>query len=361
MKNFLFSFCMLVSVVANAQTGVYGCKFTNPQVLDVGGVAKFRFVINMVAEVPFNLGSTNFRYNINQNALANPVIVANAFPTTAGFGLSTTTGTSATTGVQSINTVYNGAPDMSPVAVLGLTPVPLITMEYDITNSALTTDLVFRQITAGNPRTTALDDNKTVTLIQSAPLFMSLLAVPLPIELISFTAVEKGATNEILWETATEENVRIFVVERSLNGSDWTKLGETEPNNAKRYSMSDRNPAKTTYYRLRNIDNDGQTEVSQMVVVNRKNKDSKGIKFVASPNPVADVVKITFDNGVKGSVTTNIINVAGQVVHTQFTAALSKDAEVTTYDVNMSDLPAGTYFFQVSSDTDEFVQTIVKQ
>jgi hypothetical protein len=234
-------------------------------------------------------------------------------------------------------------------------------MQFDIVNQALTTDLVFRQVSGTNPRTTLLDDDKISTLWQDPAAFMSLLAVNLPIELLSFTASEKGNANEILWETVSEENVRIFVVERSLNGSDWTLLGEATPNNAKRYTMLDRNPAKTTYYRLRNIDNDGKTELSQMIVVNRKNKDSKGIKFNVSPNPVADVVKVTFDNGVKGSVTTNIINVSGQVVHTQLTAALSKDAEVTTYNVDMGYLPAGTYFFKVNSDTDEFVQTIVKQ
>jgi hypothetical protein len=357
MKNFLLSFCMLLGVVANAQIGTYGCTFSNPQVLPGD---KFRITINVVAGIPFNLGSTNFRYNVTPTALTYPVVVNDVFPS-PDFGATTTTGsTSLTTqsGISTINTSFNGTANASTIAV-GTTPVPMVTVEYTIANNLLTSDFVYRQTT--NPKTTALDDDKVTTLISTPALYTSLLAVALPIELISFSAAEKDNVNEILWETATEENVRIFVVERSLNGSDWTLLGEEKPNNSKRYTMMDRNPAKTTYYRLRNIDNDGKTELSQMIVVNRKTKNSKGIKFTASPNPVADVVKIAFDNGVKGSVTTNIMNVAGQIVHTQLTAALSKDVEITTYDVNMSDLPAGTYFFQVSTDTDEFVQTIVKQ
>ncbi len=360
---------MLVGVVVNGQpstpAGTYICTFTDPEVLPND---KFRVIISVTASntpiapatattFPFVMGSTNFRFNFNKLALSNLVVTGDAF-LAPDFGTTTTNGTSYATGTGSVNTIYSGAANAGTLSV-GATPVPMVTLEFNIIDATQNAVLLFRPLSGGNPRTTALDDDKITTLIQ-AP-FPVPAVMPLPIELVSFTAQEKDNVNEILWETSTEENVRIFVVERSLNGSDWTKLGEAAPNKSMRYSMLDRNPAKTTYYRLRNIDNDGQTELSQMVVVNRKNKDSKGIKFTASPNPVADVVKITFDNAVKGSVTTNIMNVSGQVVHTQLTAALAKDAEVTTYDVNMSDLPAGTYFFQVSTDTEEFVQTIVKQ
>jgi hypothetical protein len=365
MKNFLFSFCMLASVVANAQSS-YGCTFSNLEVLPGD---KFRCVIGMTVGptgTTFNVGSTNFRFNFNKDAITAPVIVGDGFPP-PDFGTSTTTGTNNVSGTASINTVYSGANNGGTV-VIGVTSVPLVTLEFNIINPALTPNLAFRLATAATPRTTVLDDDKTTTILQNPAIFVdNVINTPvgfnivLPIDLLSFTAIEKDAVNEILWVTAREENVRLFVVERSLNGTVWTKLGEALPNKSMRYSMVDANPAKITYYRLRNIDSDTRSDVSDIAVVNRKAKDSNGIKFNVSPNPTADVVKVNFYSGVKGTVTTTLMNVAGQVLHTQIDAALSNDVELTTYNVDMNNLPAGTYFLKVSSDKEEMVETIVKQ
>jgi surface protein len=150
------------SVVVNVSTNSsYGLEFSSPVIAG----NKFRVNIRLTSTIPFSVGSTNFRFNFNKLALNNLVIYSDNFPL-PDFGGTTTTGTSYTIGIASINTVYIGAANMSPISV-PVSGIDVITVEFNILNPTLTTGLVWRLTTGANPRTTLLDD-KVTTIPQNS-------------------------------------------------------------------------------------------------------------------------------------------------------------------------------------------------
>lgn len=95
---------------------------------------------------------------------------------------------------------------------------------------------------------------------------------PLPIELLSFNAVANSDQVDLLWATASERNNDHFTVERSANAVDFEPVvrvpGAGDSQSLLHYQDVDRAPLPgLSYYRLRQTDRDGTTEVSGMVPV----------------------------------------------------------------------------------------------
>lgn len=97
-------------------------------------------------------------------------------------------------------------------------------------------------------------------------------ANPLPIELLSFTAVPIGEHVDLRWSTASEQNNDHFTVERSADAVNYTPLlqvpGAGNSQGVLNYSNVDPSPLDgLSYYRLRQTDIDGTSVVSDAVPV----------------------------------------------------------------------------------------------
>jgi hypothetical protein len=182
------------------------------------------------------------------------------------------------------------------------------------------------------------------------------IASPLPIALKSFTASETGKTNSLFWETASEKNLRAFVIERSVDGFAWSKLTEVQPNTSKQYSTEDRSPYMTTYYRLKNVDTDGKEDVSKVIVVKR----STG-KFNLNnvfPNPTDNDLTVQFETANTATVQIAVTDILGRMVlHQEIEAVTGLNSIV----VNTSTLSAGTYLLSLSDGNNTLTQRVVKQ
>ncbi len=179
---------------------------------------------------------------------------------------------------------------------------------------------------------------------------------PLPINLKSFSASEKGNANVINWETAVEQNVRNFVVEKSNNGSTWTTVGTKSPDASKRYMMIDASPFPTSYYRLKNVDKDGRFDYSTIVVVERNT--GKFTFTSVTPNPTSYDLNVKFETAENAEIKLNVIDILGKVVLIQNIEALKG---INTVTVNTSVLPAGAYFLNINNGVNTLTQRIVKQ
>lgn len=96
--------------------------------------------------------------------------------------------------------------------------------------------------------------------------------VVLPVQLTTFTAVRNKSDVALQWQTATERNSRQFVVERSVDGLQFTSIGTVQATGQtaqhETYSFSDLNPQNgTAYYRLRIVDRDGAFSFSPVRTV----------------------------------------------------------------------------------------------
>ncbi|GAB3029669.1 endonuclease/exonuclease/phosphatase family protein [Spirosoma pulveris] len=97
-------------------------------------------------------------------------------------------------------------------------------------------------------------------------------ANPLPVRLSSFGAKAIGETVSISWTTANEANSAYFEVERSVDAREFGAIGRvTAAGNAqatKNYGLVDEHPLSgTNYYRLKQVDLDGQVAYSTIVSV----------------------------------------------------------------------------------------------
>jgi hypothetical protein len=101
----------------------------------------------------------------------------------------------------------------------------------------------------------------------------------LPIELISFTGEKSGNNNILKWSTASEINNEYFVIEKSIDAIDFELVGtESGAGNSMvilEYSMIDNNPYDLTYYRLKQVDIDGDFKYSTIISVEKEKSKIK--------------------------------------------------------------------------------------
>jgi len=115
---------------------------------------------------------------------------------------------------------------------------------------------------------------------------------PLPVTLTAFAAKEQAGAVALTWQTASERNADYFVVERAQQaGGPFVAAGQVVAQGMSSrplaYGFSDaeatRNSPATLYYRLRQVDRDGQFDFSPVVVVALRGGNAPGL--TAYPNP----------------------------------------------------------------------------
>jgi hypothetical protein len=185
---------------------------------------------------------------------------------------------------------------------------------------------------------------------------------PLPVELISFTA--RVINNKVLlnWQTATEINNFGFDILRQahtstpLSATGWDKIGfvsgNGNSNSPKDYLFED-NPALSGkyYYRLKQIDNDGQFEYSKIIEVtlNAPNSFELSQNY---PNPFNPTTIISYTLPVAANVKLTVYNILGQEVKT----LVNEYKEPGTYgfNFNASELNSGLYIYKLEAGS--FIQ-----
>lgn len=125
--------------------------------------------------------------------------------------------------------------------------------------------------------------------------------VPLPVELSSFTVNAKENVAELNWETATEVDNYGFEIQRSIKNSKWEKVGfvngNGNSNSPKYYDFIDSSIPETGeyFYRLKQIDIDGQFEYSDVVNVFVEVKKMEYRLNQNYPNPFNPSTNISYE------------------------------------------------------------------
>ncbi|WMN07161.1 T9SS type A sorting domain-containing protein [Marivirga arenosa] len=113
-------------------------------------------------------------------------------------------------------------------------------------------------------------------------------ANPLPVEFTYFIADNKPNRVELNWQTASEHNNDFFEVQRSFDGKQFDVLGVVNGSGDSKelidYGFIDYSPlAGKTYYRLRQVDFDGNFEYSDVLEISRIQETD----LSAVPNPTS--------------------------------------------------------------------------
>jgi len=147
----------------------------------------------------------------------------------------------------------------------------------------------------------------------------------MPIELTSFTAFNSDCGEIRLdWETASERNSDYMEVLRSMDGNEFIALGRisgtnTESRLPKSYSFTDNFDLidrQKYYYRLKQVDFDGRSELFKIVSIENICTETKPTLDIY-PNPAFDLVNLKVV-GVKeqSQILMHLTNASGELVKT---------------------------------------------
>ena len=172
------------------------------------------------------------------------------------------------------------------------------------------------------------------------------MSSPLPVELLSFTAEPKTSDVLLRWATASEDGNDFFEVERSTDGRSFLTIGSVRGAGTtallQQYRFTDNAPAEgLAYYRLRQVDYNGQATYSNMVPVDMK-KAGSGLLY---PQPATD--RITW----RPDAATGTEEVLFQIFSTEgrLLDSFSISAADNIYTIDIQHLPKGAYFLRTQS------------
>lgn len=136
----------------------------------------------------------------------------------------------------------------------------------------------------------------------------------LPVSLTSFTAKANLQNIDLAWATTAEKDNSHFDVLRSGDGKSFSKIGEVAgagtTDLAKSYAFTDKNALPgTSYYQLRQVDNDGKPTLSEIVPVKSNVAASN---FKVASNRQGGNVKLTVFAANEGKATFKIYDLNGR-------------------------------------------------
>lgn len=177
--------------------------------------------------------------------------------------------------------------------------------------------------------------------------------VVLPVVLTGLEAlVTNAGTVKIGWTTTTEASSSYFEVQRSRNGSDWTRVhalpAAGNSSIATRYTTIDSTPySGLSYYRVLEADLDGRITYSTVVTVHIDLPSVQTVRIY--PNPA--VSYITVEGKGSDLQEISIVNYAGGRMNDKVRISRSEEGKAT---LDLSVLPKGLYLLKTKNGSTPF-------
>ncbi len=182
--------------------------------------------------------------------------------------------------------------------------------------------------------------------------FFSTVDDPVPVELLHFGASPRENAITLEWQTASEVNSAGFELQRSTDeGRIFEKIAwiDSQQGNSidlRTYQYTDSEVKKGVpyYYRLKQIDLDGQFEFSPVVHAQLSEKAALHIW----PNPVTDQLTVQLD--APTTATTNRVEIVDITGKTVWSSTIEKEELTAGYPLTINDLEKGTYIIVVKNE-----------
>jgi hypothetical protein len=162
----------------------------------------------------------------------------------------------------------------------------------------------------------------------------------LSVNYLSFNANANGNTVNLNWATASEINNSHFIVERSLDGNNFTAIATVNKNDSKNYNTTDvvAEGKQVVYYRLKQVDVNGTSTYSKTLAVRLQMANTS---FEVSPNPFVEKLIVRYNATQKANTTLRIVNLQGAQVVTK-NQVVNKGVNNIQID-GLYNLTSGTY------------------
>jgi hypothetical protein len=172
--------------------------------------------------------------------------------------------------------------------------------------------------------------------------------IPLPVDLTDFSATEKHNDSvNVQWITQSEVNSNYFQLERSFDATHFTPIntiaakGNSQTKQNYSVDIKDMKEYPETYFRLKIIDQNGNTNQSNIISLNRNSKNTLNGTVRLINDPISNTHQLKFNLKKSENLKLKLVDVFGKNVNEIDQLQLS--AGNHTY--NLPDgLAPGTYF-----------------
>jgi len=217
----------------------------------------------------------------------------------------------------------------------------LTTMTNTATTSSGTININFTvptiyTVTATHPTNSQCKLTDTVKVMPTCP-------TALPIVQLSLEANRQEKSVDVVWSIAAEIDFNHYVVERSIDGQNFSEIGTVDSNDGAAYPRGyifvDEHPLyKITYYRLKIVNADGSVDYSHVVSV----PGLYNFSLALYPNPFENNTTVQINGINEASLSIwnyQVIDMNGRIV---------ESGQSTSYAQNIgSHLSAGVYVVEV--------------
>nr|WP_294909000.1 T9SS type A sorting domain-containing protein [uncultured Lacibacter sp.] len=185
----------------------------------------------------------------------------------------------------------------------------------------------------------------------------------LSLKLSEFTAQQKNEYAELNWKTASGSTASQFIIERSLDGTNFREAGivfsktGTEESVAYKFKEQLRTGnGSTIYYRIRTEDSRGKYEYSDIRVL-KLGAAVTAEMITTYPNPVVNKLVITLPATWNGKqINYEIVDLNGKPV-ARFSGAVNSN----TQEANIGHLSGGYYYVRVNCNGEQVSKKIFKK
>ena len=192
--------------------------------------------------------------------------------------------------------------------------------------------------------------NRAITAQEVASLSNG--SVALPVDLTHFTATCNENTTSINWQTASENNSDYFDLLQSRDGEVWTSKTITpsagNSTSTIDYSYTENNEASLVYYKLKQVDKDGQFKEYGPISADCNENN----QLTIFPNPTTGEITLRGLEQFSNVSSLSINDINGTVV---------KELDPTTTLFNVETLQAGVYFLSITAGNKQEVVKIIKK
>lgn len=212
----------------------------------------------------------------------------------------------------------------------------------ELSSTLNTSNLISVSATDGSPINIVNTNDIT---IPDYPVFIKYNSGIVPIELLNFQATPLSNTAQLTWQTASERNASHFDVERSQNGKQFEKIGQVKANGnsavLRNYEFIHKQPFPVSYYRLRQIDYDGTSTLSNIISVELL----KVSKIKIFPNPANSKLTIFSDLDQKYTII--------DILDREILRGVILNQQV---EIDISELQTGVYFVRTNTESVKFLK-----
>jgi RHS repeat-associated protein len=189
----------------------------------------------------------------------------------------------------------------------------------------------------------------------------------LPLTWLSFTGIRRNDDALLNWSTGSEINTRSFVVERSLDGTTFSPIGNVNAagNSSviSNYNFTDVGithlGVTIIYYRIKELDIDNRSNYSRTIAIRVDNGNNEPL-VSAFPNPFTQFItlKVTPANALDKTNSVELYSLQGVLLYRK---EISKQGASITVLNDLPNLSAGMYILKTTVNGTPYTSKMIKE